>query len=391
MAVYQAPEIKDRIAVGDDMYLIEPQPDGRDQLTPDPDEVTEAGTPINKALLQPMADAIERIDLSMIPYAEYWWKRRPTASSWTESRVDARNVSGSYNYHSSTQNGAYYYITFSPTDVTKTIQVASAITINQSTGAVSLKNPTSYSYTEDTFDASTYKNLCAGKYVKGLYPLTTQIFFVPAGLSVVSRSWYSSDGTEQTDEVGYELNIQNGNTSGGLPLAVQSVKNTTIGSWEAVSSPDPDAYPKSGTSDGYEWRYYGTIADAAISPPGDGWTTTNVTSASFSGSNCDIAIPADMALVALNGTTGTTACKKGYAFGVVDTKNGKYYGYAINGVSSSSNYYAEAICGSATIATLYYSGTDAYCKATAQSGGIRLTSTGLSGFTGTVCYMPLDR
>lgn len=56
---YTAPNIKDRVAVGDDIYQIIKLDDGRYQLIPDPDSVVEPGTPVNKALLQGMADAIE--------------------------------------------------------------------------------------------------------------------------------------------------------------------------------------------------------------------------------------------------------------------------------------------------------------------------------------------
>lgn len=56
---YTAPNIKDRVAVGDDLYQIIKLDDGRYQLIPDPDSVVEPGTAVNKALLQGMADAIE--------------------------------------------------------------------------------------------------------------------------------------------------------------------------------------------------------------------------------------------------------------------------------------------------------------------------------------------
>lgn len=56
---YTAPNIKDRVAVGDDLYQIIKNDDGRYYLIPDPDSVVEPGTPVNKALLQGMADAIE--------------------------------------------------------------------------------------------------------------------------------------------------------------------------------------------------------------------------------------------------------------------------------------------------------------------------------------------
>lgn len=55
---YTAPIIKDRVAVGDDLYLIEDE-GGKKRLIPSPTEVVEEGTPINKELLQALCDAVE--------------------------------------------------------------------------------------------------------------------------------------------------------------------------------------------------------------------------------------------------------------------------------------------------------------------------------------------
>ena len=51
-----ARNIKDRIAVGDDLFDVVELPDGRIRLIPAPDEVIEPGTDINKGLLQPLED-----------------------------------------------------------------------------------------------------------------------------------------------------------------------------------------------------------------------------------------------------------------------------------------------------------------------------------------------
>lgn len=56
--VYTSREIKDRIAVGDDCFYMEQLPDGRVRLIPAPDNVVEAGTNINKALLQLIEDRV---------------------------------------------------------------------------------------------------------------------------------------------------------------------------------------------------------------------------------------------------------------------------------------------------------------------------------------------
>lgn len=49
--------IKDRIAVGDDIFIVTDLGGGKIKLTPAPQEVAEAGTDVNAALLQPLEDA----------------------------------------------------------------------------------------------------------------------------------------------------------------------------------------------------------------------------------------------------------------------------------------------------------------------------------------------
>lgn len=55
---YVSREIKDRVAIGDDCFYMEELGDGRIMLTPAPDSITETGTDINKALLQPIEDRV---------------------------------------------------------------------------------------------------------------------------------------------------------------------------------------------------------------------------------------------------------------------------------------------------------------------------------------------
>ena len=86
---YQAPEILDRSALGDDKYTVTELADGRKQLTPSPDSVSEPGTEINKALLQPMADTLARVDAAAVPYVLYWWRRRKVTSSGDWESVSA--------------------------------------------------------------------------------------------------------------------------------------------------------------------------------------------------------------------------------------------------------------------------------------------------------------
>ena len=59
--IYTSREIKDRVAIGDNKYRMRQLGDGRIELIPDPDQVIEPGTDINKALLQDMEDKITLI------------------------------------------------------------------------------------------------------------------------------------------------------------------------------------------------------------------------------------------------------------------------------------------------------------------------------------------
>jgi len=53
---YTPRTIKDRVAVGDDIFIVEDLGNNRIRLIPAPTYVSEPGTPVNKALLQPIED-----------------------------------------------------------------------------------------------------------------------------------------------------------------------------------------------------------------------------------------------------------------------------------------------------------------------------------------------
>ena len=55
---YESREIKDRVAIGDDCYIIEDVGHGRVRLIPAPDSVIEVGTSLNRELLQPIEDRV---------------------------------------------------------------------------------------------------------------------------------------------------------------------------------------------------------------------------------------------------------------------------------------------------------------------------------------------
>ncbi len=59
MAKFTKRTIVDRVATGDDIFIMEDLGNGRVRLRPDPTEVSEVGTPINAEYLQPIEDSLE--------------------------------------------------------------------------------------------------------------------------------------------------------------------------------------------------------------------------------------------------------------------------------------------------------------------------------------------
>ncbi len=388
MAVYQAPDIKDRIAVGDDLYQIADS-GGKKKLTPDPTEVTEAGTPINKALLQPLVDAVARIDAAAVPYVQYWWQRRPTASSWTETRVasSTQGYSNKTATHTSSQdNTVYYHLAFAldrypngdeeSSHTYATLTYANSISINQTTGAISLVNPTTYvcSESDHYYDSAFYQKF-QGKYVKGFIYCTDGIFYIPPTLSMSHKGWSL---TQEDADVYYDGYIFTADDK-TQPMAINSVKNTTAGSWEPVSSDADDTYPKSGTSGGYDWKYLGTISESILTPTEsafDGVTAINVTSASWTASGSsyalNVTIPCKRYYLVISGDVSSGV------IGIVD--NGKFTGLYFYRKDITTSVQTKLVVNSTSL----------------SSYGVSITSTGLSFLWSstdafTIGYMSLDK
>lgn len=385
---YTAPEIKDRVADGDDLYSITTS-NGKSKLTPSPNSVSEVGTPINKALLQPLCNAVEEHSIAISPYDLYWWKRQPTASSYSETQTSA--VGNTVHKRASASDGlTHYFLAFEVSCYdgnseytyyyAGSLQYASSITIDQSTGAVSLKNPTAVTVNESTLFDSTFFSQFEGKYVKGFESDSSKIFYVPANAPhSSSASWTSSDGS-WVRYYGYEFTSETNKSL--VPKIIGSVKNTETGEWESVSSDDSTTYPHSGTSDGYNWMYFGKIYDAVLLPDASRsaeWQSVTLTSANFSDNAATVEIPYKKVLVVI----ATSTTNAGGCFGVFDSEVPNFCGVAYQNTSSLSSKIV------ATLLYLYlYSSYDLTVKF--QSEGLKITHSGSYSGTIYVKYLPLD-
>lgn len=387
MGVYIAPEIKDRVAVGDDLYTITDS-GGKKKLTPSPTEVSEPGTEINKALLDPAFKAIERMDNTLVPYDLYWWRRRPMSASYYEVQSDGYDA-GSYS--KATFDYGYSYISiFTHEHSSATLQYSKTVTINQSTGAVSLTNPTAVTVTKSGYTNDELQSLLAGKYVKGLYPSTDKIFYIPSASYVVTRNWESASDGSTSYYIGYEDSNDPGRSSLTKVMYVSSAKSESIGNWTYVSSDDSGTYPHSGTSNGTEYEYLGTVKDSALdamNPPGI--KIKNFTSANFSNNLYTVSIPYDRFAFCVMPSSDSS--KTTYIFGIADKNTLKMF--AISSAWNSGDYSYDWFS-KTDIVLRQYASSVSFGSGLGTATSVKVVSTGLQissslYHSGTLGYMKI--
>lgn len=383
--VYSAPEIIDRVAVGDDLYLIT-DVDGKKRLTPSPTEVTAVGTPINKALLQPLVNAVAGVTADIVPYTQHWWRRRTISGGYSEVRINS-SADDVYNKTETAwpESGDKYYVSVkvdrdpnegeSRTNYA-TLQYSNGIGIDQTTGAISLKNPSTYEVSSsDNVSSSSFYERFYGKYVKGFIWCEDVIFYIPPNMWMHTRSWQWSDS--YNTYYGYEFTAD----STLQPMRITSVKNTAAGAWEIVSSDSESTYPKTGESGGYQWEYKGTPFDSAVKNVSE-WVTINITSANYNGSSAYVPIPAPLALVSVkNRSIWRAYADERNFWGIIDSINGKAYGL---GIPTATSKTIDIYSGVTDLGELSYNTT-----VTVVDGGITLTATSPNSAGATVSYLPL--
>ncbi len=392
---YTAPTIKDRVAAGDNKYTMQTLSDGRVLLTPSPDEVEEAGTEINKVLLQPLFDLAASHDATieemlaklgiLAPYEDYWWRTKTSAGSYTLTMAAAGSISGAYyhetiNYTSGTSDD-FYAIPINTRTWTsddsysdngsQTIKYASSITMDSS-GNISLVNPTTITVDADT--VTSYQSTLRGKYVTGLDQNENLIYKIGQYASIATwtpnpRSY--SSYTRYTQMWGYRAS-----SPGSLSIEVAVAQySSTSSDYTYVHNSDPDFYPHSGTTNGTEYQYLGKIYDAATADAPFGIKTVNVTSASWNSSKQYTVTTKCTRYLLFGGGLQT----KGVALLVDGTK-----GYGMQAYYGDTGYdrYASSLVGEATagigVATVTFTST-----------GFRLSHSATTGPALTLAYLPL--
>lgn len=235
------------------------------------DDPTQAGTPLNKAtLLKDATAALYGLGTGAVPddvlaelgkYKQYWWRRRtPSFHGYVEQQRDI--ISSDYPYIS-TGRGETNYIYYSK-----------SISIDQSTGDVTLVSPSNISvgYSETTLPGDC-QSLCNQAPCYFQFNMESRIFYLPAGATYAQDTTLTDTSTETMEW------YTNGSDSGNITLRNTSYTNPKAlrvisekvdrdaGDWAYLQSSNRSAYPDSGTSGGYEYEYLGIPFDNAVTAP----------------------------------------------------------------------------------------------------------------------------
>jgi hypothetical protein len=223
------------------------------------DDPTQAGTPLNKAtFLKDATAALFGLGTGAVPddvlaelgkYKQYWWRRRtPSYVQYIEQRSDIQST--------------YDIIRRSiPLTYSKDIH------ITPETGEISLVSPTKLELgngeREDAERVGITLAAEAPCYIQTTVENGAGIYYLPLG-----TTYSTFDSTTLRRNYGsYYYVILNYPASPQGQVVTSVPSNVPAGEWEYLTSSDRNAYPDSGTQDGYEYEYLGVPFDNAVTAP----------------------------------------------------------------------------------------------------------------------------
>ena len=223
------------------------------------DDPTQAGTPLNKAtLLKDATAALYGLGESAVPddvlawigaYNTYWWRRRtPGGARYVEVQSDIPNAVG----------------LFGPSVETSQVIYSKQLTIDQNNGNAALGAALTLPKTsgQELAEAIVAN---APLYVS----VSGTIYCIPDGATAGAGSnpsfnkstimYYRSSNKDYV--------YINGSGSPLGKTVTTKKKQIPAGDWAYLHSSNRNAYPDSGTQDGYEYEYLGIPFDNAVTAP----------------------------------------------------------------------------------------------------------------------------
>ena len=223
------------------------------------DDPTQAGTPMNKAtFLKDATAALFGLGTGAVPddvlaelgkYKQYWWRRRlPAGEQYVEVQNDIST----------------YVELLSPNVNTSAVIYSKSLVIDQTSGNASLG---------DALTLPTTSGQALAEAIVANAPLYVSvsgtIYCVPDGATAGSGSnpafntatimYYTSSNKPYVHING------SGNPIGKAVTTAKKI--SPAGDWQYLQSSNRNAYPDSGTQDGYEYEYLGIPFDNAVTAP----------------------------------------------------------------------------------------------------------------------------
>ena len=232
------------------------------------DQPTQEGTPINKAsLLKDTTAALFGLGTGAVPddvlaalgkYKQHWWRRR--AKTVVEKRTD---ITGAIQVTRDSSPGRqFYYSKTVSLDPNGGVSLVSPVTLDGVASSTTSANALSESLKPYLDDVPYY---ISSDIVDG------EIYYVPTGShigGVVGAPEYVTFGIYRYSSKTFYMVLSDGSLS-DEKVPAQLVKSSIqISDWQYVQSSYRNAYPDSGTQDGYEYEYLGIPLDNAVTAPG---------------------------------------------------------------------------------------------------------------------------
>lgn len=223
------------------------------------DDPTQAGTPLNKAtLLKDTTAALYGLGTGAVPddvlaelgkYKQYWWRRRiPAGERYVEVQSDIPNAIG----------------LFGPYVETSQVIYSKQLTIDQNNGTAALG-------AELTLPKTSGQELAEAIVANApLYvSVSGTIYCIPDGATAgagSNPSFNTSTIMYYTSSNKDYVYINGSGTPLGKTVTTER-KQIPAGDWQYLQSSNRNAYPDSGTQDGYEYEYLGIPFDNAVTAP----------------------------------------------------------------------------------------------------------------------------
>lgn len=223
------------------------------------DDPTQAGTPLNKAtFLKDATAALYGLGTGAVPddvlaelgkYKQYWWRRRiPAGERYVEVQSDIPNAIG----------------LFGPYVETSQVIYSKQLTIDQNNGTAALG-------AELTLPKTSGQELAEAIVANApLYvSVSGTIYCIPDGATAgagSNPSFNTSTIMYYTSSNKDYVYINGSGTPLGKTVTTER-KQIPAGDWQYLQSSNRNAYPDSGTQDGYEYEYLGIPFDNAVTAP----------------------------------------------------------------------------------------------------------------------------